>query len=217
MSSLTGFRAYHIYCTVKNIFFRSKKYDIMTMPLPKRDVFIKKWNDEIVNRRDSMLFYKLDKLFETDENALKRLYCFYWLENPKFWISDVFDNGMATWKGYEGELNAIRDVLERDLYAICAIAAGNNVGLRHMFDSRGRVPLVFRAYDLGKISVHGLLGFHYAMGIGEWQSVTARNVVEEEKLKKYRAIIDKYSKLVHKYYDFDVKGFLRHCYKGIVG
>ena len=209
----TGFNAYHLYNVVKYMHFNSRKYDVTRMGLPRKEQFLRKWNDEMVNRKESLLFLKLDKLYGKDRDALARLYAHYYMSDPRFYVTTIFDDEMRTHRELEAELGMMKDVVERDFLSVAYLARTNGKGIREIMREKGRLPLVFSIYDRGRIGVHGLLAFHLAWNIGEFASINARNVVEEEKTKKYRAIIDKYFPMVHKYYDFDVKQFISECYR----
>jgi len=207
----SGFRSYHIYNVVKYMHFRSKKYDISKNPLAKTSIFLKKWNDEMVNRPDSLAFYKLDKLY--DNKKLIRLFSYYFLRNQNFYVFDIIDDEFQLFKKYERELITLKDTLELDFLRIYHLAVKNKKSMREILFSKKGIPLVFKIFDRKKISVHTLLALHLVWGIGDKINIDNLNIVEEEKYKVYRMIFDKYHNIVYKYFNFDMKNVFKNSIK----
>jgi len=211
MSKETGFQSYHIYNTIKYIHFKSKKYDITKMPLAKKEQFLKKWNEEMIHRPDSLTFLKLDKLYNKEE--LIRMFTYYYLEDRNFYVYSLSEDDFKLFKKMEFELSMIKDVLEKDFYLIYYLAMKNNKKLKHMLFSKKGIPTIFKIYDRGLISINTLVALHLAFGIGDRINYKLLNIVEEEKLKKYKLIFDKYIQIVYKYFDFDTKGVFKEHYE----
>jgi hypothetical protein len=211
MSSPTGFRAYHIYNVVKYVHFGSKKYDISKSPLCKRDVFLKKWNDEVRHKGISLLYLKLDKLFNNKE--LIRLFSYYYLEDKDFYVTAVIEDDLRIFKKYETELELLKEVIESDLLRIFILMKKNNKLLKDILFSKNGMPLILQMYDRKIINVHTLLAFDIVWSIGSKIKVEHLNIVEAEKYKKYRLIFDKYKQIVYKYFNFDMKTFIEKLYR----
>ena len=114
---LTGFNSFWIYNAVKYVHFTSKRVNVLDK-LPKREVFLTKWNEEMIHRRESILFYKLDEKFKNHKDTLIRLYAYYYLKDNKFYITDIFNDNFETFDKMEYELDNIKDVIENDFIKV---------------------------------------------------------------------------------------------------
>jgi hypothetical protein len=193
--------------------FKSKKYDIIKMPLAKREQFLKKWNDEMINRAESLMFLKIDKLYNKDQ--IIRLFAYYYLEDKNFYITSVIEDEFKLFRKYESELSLIKDVIETDFYKIVYLMRKNNTKFKDILFNENGIPKIFKIYDMKIISVHTLIAIDLLWDIGNKINYESLNVVEEEKLKKYKTIFDKYVPIVYKYYDFNGKEFFKNCFKKI--
>ncbi|RKX18544.1 MAG: hypothetical protein DRP51_09000, partial [Candidatus Zixiibacteriota bacterium] len=73
-----------------------------------------------------------------------------------------------------------------------------DIAPQKMFYGTNQVlPLIFRLFDRGIISVNSLIAFQDIFGIGHFRGGLAENIVEMERIKKYRGIFDKYSPIVY--------------------
>jgi len=209
----TGFQSYHIYNVVKYMHFRSKKYDITKMALAKKKQFLKKWNDEMINRAESLMFLKLDKLYNKDQ--IIRLFAYYYLEDKNFYITSIIEDEFKLFRKYESELSLIKDIIETDFYKIEYLRNKNNKERKDILFKKNGIAPIFKMYDLKMISVHTLIALHLIWNIGNRINYESLNIVEEEKLKKYKIIFDKYIPIVYKYYNFNIKEFFKNCFEKI--
>jgi hypothetical protein len=177
------------------------------MPLAKKEQFLKKWNDEMINRAESLMFLKLDKLYNKDQ--IIRLFAYYYLEDKNFYITSVIEDEFNLFRKYESELSLIKDVIEIDFYKIVYLMKKNNRKFKDiLFKKKGIAP-IFKMYDLKVISIHTLIAVHFVWDIGNKINYESLNIVEEEKLKKYKIIFDKYLPIVYNFYNFNIKEFFR--------
>jgi len=193
--------------------FGSKKYDITEMPLGRKERFLKKWNEEMINRAESLMFLKLDKLYNKDQ--IIRLFAYYYLEDKNFYITDVIEDDFKLFRDNELELILLKDVLERDFYTIYYLKNKNERKMIDILFKKKGIPYIFKMYNLKMISIHTLIALHLVWDIGNKINHESLNIVEEEKLKKYKIIFDKYIQIVYKYYNFNVEEFLRTIIKKI--
>jgi hypothetical protein len=212
MSEATGFRAYHIYNVVKYAHFGSKTYDVAKHPLCKKAQFLSKWNDEVRHKGVSLIYHKLDGLFTNRE--LIRLFAYYYLEDSGFYVTDVIDDDLATYKKREAELEMIEDVLETDMLRIFVLMTKNGKSLKEILFADTGTPYVLQMYDRKIVCANTLVALDDAFGIGSSLSGDeGLNVVEAEKRKKHRIIFDKYKQIVYDRFDFDVKEFVKKLYE----
>lgn len=207
--SKTGFKAYHLYNFLRHIFFPGKKsYIIEDLDkLPRRNQFLKKWNDDIVNKKESLFWEKIEKLFNS--YSMYRLFSYYYITDKSFYITDIIEDDFKLFRKYENELNNLKDVIELDFLKISLLSIKNNVPIDNIFKSNKKLPTIFKFYDKDIISFHSLIAFDIRYQLMGNINIDNLNIVEEEKLKKYNIIINKYSKIIGDLYNFDMVEFLR--------
>ena len=214
MSSFTGFRSYWIYNLIRYVHFNSNKFNIID-GLARKSTYLKKWNDEMINRRDSLLFMKIDEMFSGKQDKLIRLMSYYYIKNPKFYVTEIFDDNFSTFKNYEWEVNHLKEVLEKDFMFICLWSVSKNIPLNAIFKTR-KMNVLFKMYEKKKISIHSLICLDEAFRFIDRIDVSKLNIVEEEKFKTYKKLIDNYSQIIYKYLDFDCKEYLKQTYKNLM-
>lgn len=209
----TGFQAYHTYQVVKHMHFTSKKFDITKFKkeLPKREIFVNKWNEEVRNTGPSRIFFKLDRMFDNREKLI-RLFAYYCVTDENFYVTDIQVDEFQLFKKYERELNNLKETLEADMAYVLSTSRTNNVPLQKILFAKGRTPYIFQMFDRGKISIHSLIAFDIAFDIHNKIDKENIDIVSQQKLKKYHQILDKYSLIVYKFYIFDVKEYLKQVY-----
>lgn len=206
----TGFGSYHIFHVITKMHFRRGKYNVSIMKLPKKDVWLKKWNNEMINRMDSLMFYKLDQKYTKDE--LIRMFSYYWINDNSFYISDIFNDDFKLFKRNEWQLKNIKEVLEDDFLKILIFSIKNNISLNRIFKGDDTYSILLRLFDKKKISINSLIGFNIGFNFFEKIDYYRLNLVQKDKYKKYEIIFDKYTKIVYKGFDFDIKQYLKKCY-----
>lgn len=208
----SGFQSYHIYNTIRHIYFNSKKtYDILNKPLPRREVLLKKWNEEMIHRKDSLFFFKLDKLFNKEQ--LIRLFAYYYLENSDFYIYNIFDDDMKLFRVNESNLLLMKDIIETDILTMIYLCIKNNKKIKQIIFSKSGIPIIFKMYEKKQISVYTIIAFQKVYKIIDRINKKSLNVVTEDRVNKYQKIIDKFSPIVYKYYNFDVREHIISCMK----
>lgn len=205
----TGFNAYHIYNTVKYIYFPGKKYDIIKHQLPRREVFVKKWNNEVINRKDSLYFLNLEKDYTKEQ--LIRMMSIYYLDNNKFYVTNIFDDEFYLYKKGESDLNNLDLVIETDLLKLLYITKSNNVPISNIFKYKDKIPFIYTLYEKGIIRLNSLVAFGTVTKINNFDNYKATNIIEEEKIKKYKKIFDKYLPIIYnKISNYDLKTLIKH-------
>jgi hypothetical protein len=180
---------------------------------PRKHVFLNKWNNEMIKRRDSMLFYRLDEKFDNRDDIIL-LYAFYYLKNQSFYVTQIFDDEFKIYRDYKWELNNIKDVLEKDFLFILTWALHKNIQLSDIFKSE-KYSILLRMFDRNKISIHSLICFNKAFHSLERINESTLNMIENEKFETLKKLIDKYTILVYKYFNFNSREFLRNKYQQI--
>ena len=213
---LTGFNSFWVYNSVKYVHFTSKRVNVLDK-LPKKEMYLKKWNEEMIHRRESLMFMKLDEKFKNHQDRLIRLFAYYYLQDARFYVTDVFNDNFNLFDKMEYELNHIKDVIENDFIKVMIYSLTNKVSMNTIFKSLNQLPDVFKLFDRGTISVHSLIAFNLSFGCMDRLKQNELNIVEQEKIKKYKKLLERYLLLVYKYFDFDIKEFLKTIYNKIKG
>jgi len=217
----TGFHAYWIYCTIKHIHFSSGKYDITKQRLPKKEQFLKSWNDRVINR-DGSLFYKFYESLPFDKETYIRCFAYYYMKNPQFHISDILTDNFQTFKFNELELEDILGTVKSDFLTVILRTEEKEIDKHHMFYGSDQIlPIVFRLFDQGKISINSLIAFNEVFPLARKvlaeRETRTLNIVDAERCKNYAIIFDKYAQIVYNSYkDIDWKDILQSYYKQIM-
>lgn len=196
----TGFHAYWIYVTVKNIHFGSRKYDITKNRLPRKEQFLKSWNS---GRKDRDGIHFLKFMERVPENKEKYIRCFasYYMSKPTFHITDVFNDNFQTFKANELELNDILATAKSDYLTAALECTERDIKFQNMFYGTPFImPIIYRLYDQRRISVNSLIAFDEVFKISTGIRETGDNIVNDERAKKYRLIFDKYRPIVYDYF-----------------
>jgi hypothetical protein len=201
----TGFHAYWIYVTVKSIHFGTKKFDIMHQRLPKKERFLKSWNEGRKDR-DGMMFLKVMERIPARKMDYIRCFAAYYMKNPSFHVSDIMNDDFQTHKGNELELNDILATVKSDYLTALLYCNEKGIQPEDMFYGRDNgyliYPVIYRLYDIGKVSVNSMIAFHEVFNIGAKICVNHEtNIVDLERAKEYRLIFDKYSPIVYNYFE----------------
>ena len=208
--SLTGFNSFWIYNAVKYVHFNGKKSNILEK-LPRREVYLNKWNEEMINRRDSMYFFKLDEMFLGKKENLIRCYAYYYIRNKQFYVTEIFDEDFKLYKDMEWELEHIKVVIENDFLKIMIYALEQKKKLDEIFKSTS-LSDVFYMYDKKTISIRTLMALEKSFKMLEKLDRTKLNIIEKNKIEKYEKIFEKYYLIVYKYFEFDIKDYLKNTY-----
>ena len=217
----TGFYAYWIYVTVKNIHFGSRKYDITRQRLPKKDQFIKTWNQGRKDK-DGILFYKVESSLPFKKEEFIRCFAYYYMKNPQFHVSDILNDGFNLYRQNEIELDDILGTVKSDFLTAILRCEEKDIDRHHMFYGTNQIlPIIFRLYDQGKISVNSLIAFNevfpLAQKVSAERDTKTLNIVDLERCKKYAIIFDKYQQIVYNSYkDIDWKDILQSYHKQIM-
>lgn len=207
--NITGFHAYWIYVTVKNIHFRSPKYNIMESRLPQKKRFIKSWNDGRKDR-DGMMFLKIMEKMPANKKDYIRLFAAYCIKNPSFHVSVIFNDNFQTYKQNELELDDIVGTVKSDYLHAILYCYEKGIQPEDMFYGRAagytKLPLIYKLYDRDKISINSLIAFNEVFGIRYRLTDRPTNIVEKEQIKGYQLIFDKYCPIVyHRFKDINWK------------
>lgn len=199
--SKTGFHCYWIYCTVKHMHFKSK-FDIMERRLPKREQFVKSWNE---NRKDKdgIMFFKVMEWMPYNKEAYIRLMAYYWMQNPAFHVSDILADNFELYKKNEIELSNLQNTVKSDFLTAILHCHERDVPMAEMFYGSGeKLPYIFTLYDRGKISINSMVVFNEVFHL--WNKIRDGladdiNIIRQDKCKNYARIFDKYAQIVYNY------------------
>lgn len=209
----SGFHAYWVYVAVKMMHFGSSNYDITKMPLPRKEMFLNKWNTDRKDK-DGILFQKFMQQMPRQKSDYIRCFSRYWLNDPNFHISDVLNDKMSLYKRNELELDGILDMVGGDFAKSLNYCHLKKIKYGFMFDGdKENLPYLFRLYDRGKISPNSLIAFNFGFDLEKRLDNKSLNIVDQEKIKIYRKIFVEYYKIVYNYYqDRNWKTFFKELY-----
>jgi hypothetical protein len=199
----TGFHAYWIYCTIKHIHFKSTKYDIVEQRLPRKEQFIKSWNEGRKDK-DGLLFHKLMELLPYRKDVFIRCMAYYYMQNPAFHVSEILNDNLQLFAKYELELGDIETTVKSDYLNAILHCHERDVPMKQMFYGYAEsLPYIFTLYDRGKCSIHSLVAFNLVFHLfnkvrdGLLDDI---DIVRRDKCKNYATIFDKYAQIVYNYY-----------------
>ena len=112
---LTGFDAFHIYSIIKNIYYKSNKYEQILIKLPRKEQLLKSWNTKRKDK-DGIYFYNLQKYIPKNKFSYMRLFSYYYLLDENFHVSTIFHDEFKIWKKNEFELNNLKLIVQNDFY-----------------------------------------------------------------------------------------------------
>lgn len=213
----SGFLQWWIYFTVKNIHFTKNTYDITKYRLPKREYYVKQWNEKYKDT-EGILFYRLQNKIPYDKNTYIRLFSYYYIENNgKFHIHNIFDDNFKLFVKYEHELRNLEEIVFLDFLKLLNLAAESRLQLKKIFFDNNKFPLVFSKYNIREISPHSMIAFNLAFNIfDKLKERKNLNIVEKEKIKNYNKLFDNYQKVVYTFFkDKDWKNILKQKTKNI--
>jgi hypothetical protein len=202
----SGFHAYWVYCAVKMMHFGSSKYDITKMGLPRKEMFLNKWNTDRKDK-DGLLFQKFMQQMPRLKDHYIRCFSRYWLNDPNFHISHVLNDKMSLYKRNELELDAIVDTVRGDFVSALNYCHNKGMNYGQMFGHyKGNAPFVLRLYDRGKISVNSIVAMNLAFNYQDINPdkkpdiMTGLNPIDQEKMKMWTKIFVEYYKVVYNYF-----------------
>lgn len=140
----------------------------------------------------------------SDKAHYIRLFASYYIKNPRFHVSEILNDNFSTYKQNELELDDILNTVKSDYLNAILYCSDKDIEPQKMFHGTESVmPLIFRLYGRGIISVNSLIAFHEIFGIGNFRG-SADNIVEMDQAKEYRNIFDKYSPIVYNEFFKDI-------------
>lgn len=202
LHDVTGFYAYWIYVATKSIHFGNGKYDITKDRLPTKAKFLNSWNSERKDR-DGYVFMRVQERIPAVKEAYIRCFAAYYLKNPAFHVSDILADDFQTYKANELELKDLLATVKRDYLTAILRCKERDIQYQTMFYGTGQhLPMIFRLYDQKKISANSLIAFDIIFGISNFKTrgFHGLTIVEEDRIKTYRKIFDKYSPIVYNYF-----------------
>lgn len=220
MSSNSGFEQFWIYCTIKHVYFNSKTYDIMKHKLPKREKYLKIWNDSRRNK-DGLQFYNLQfkHFVPVTKNSYIRLFAYYYINDQNFHISSIYHDEFKLWKKYEYELNNLQSIVITDFIQILNLSITDNIPIKEYFKVNEGFPITFKLYEQDIISIHSLITFNLAFNIYGNLNVKTLNILDKHRLKTFDMIFNKYYNIILEFYkvESDWKQYLRNQFKMLKG
>ena len=222
-NDFTGFHAYWVYVTLKNIHFGSKKFDITVNRLPKKEQFLKSWNGGRKDR-DGMMFYKIMENLPADKATYIRCFAAYYMKNPDFHVSEVVMDNFQVFKANELELHSPLATVKSDYLTAILQCHERDITPQTMFYGdewrglSGGLPWIYRLYDQRKISANSLIVFDEIFNISNRLYLNETlDIVAENKIIGYRKLFDKYRPLVYTYFeDRDWKSLLQDYHHQIM-
>ncbi len=195
----SGFHAYWVYVAVKMMHFGKSNYDITKQGLPRKEMFLNKWNSDRKDK-DGLLFQKFMQQMPRDKNHYIRCFSRYYLDDPNFHISNVLIDKMSLYKRNELELDNILNTVKGDFIEVLNYCHKKGMTYGKMFQPyQGNAPFVLRLYDRGKVSVNSIVAFSLAFGYPDIMTgkISGLNPIDKEKMKMWTKIFVEYHKVVY--------------------
>jgi hypothetical protein len=193
--NMTGFHAFWVYMIVKNVHFGTGKYNIMENRLPTKARFLKIWNDGRKDR-DGMMFLRVMEKMSSRKKDYIRLFAAYYMKKPFFHVSDILNDNYHTYKQNEIELADILSTVKSDYLTAILHCTEKDIDPQIMFYGNHGLPLIYKMYNRGKISMNSLIAFQEVFGIANGLNWYCKNIVEEAAIKHYKELFDKYRPIV---------------------
>ena len=143
-----------------------------------------------------MMFLKIMEKMSSRKEDYIRLFTAYYMKKRYFHVSDILNDNYQTYKQNEIELNDILATVKSDYLTAILYCTEKDIEPQHMFYGDDGIPLIYKLYDRGKISINSLIAFHEVFGIAKGLYWYCKNVVEEDRIKFYKQIFNKYRPIV---------------------
>lgn len=190
----TGFEAYCLYVFIKQIHFKDNTFNVMNLKkTPMGNKLIKSWNDNRRNK-DGLSFQKIESKFNKIK-PLARLYSSYYINNPNFYIQDLFDDEFHIYKNNMNELKMIKDVFTNDLLDIISHIKIENTTTKELFVSNSSIPQIFK---MG-LSFNSLVIMDDIFDIVKLNEKNKINTLEKERWKQLKLLLKWYKPIIQKY------------------
>jgi hypothetical protein len=197
-----GFLSYHCYNAVK-IHFKSKTYDINN-GLPKKDVFIKNWNEKHFDK-DGKLYYIVEQNYPK-KLELIYLYSTYQWYDKSFYVADVITDKFQLWEKHKKELMNLERTLDNDLTTIMEHCVNNNIKLKLLLCDASILRLNISPFSLNVISA--------VFNITKRIDCNLLSNLEKEKVESKLFYLDKLTSVCHnKLKNKDWKEFIKERLK----
>lgn len=140
---ITGFRAYCVYLYIKKVHYANNSHNIMNLhDIPLANRLLGTWNKKR-SGQDGMKFLEIEKQFQTNQD-LALLYSSYYLNNPNFYIQELFEDDFDRFRKNKAELKLLKNVLTNDLECVIIHIKSNNVTPINIFTSESQIPQIFK-------------------------------------------------------------------------
>lgn len=186
MGQISGYKAYSIYLTIKNIHFQNNDYDINNISYSKR--YLNKWNTERKNT-DGYLFQDIQKKYN-DVYILKLLFATYYLNSKNFYLTDIFDDNFELFKDNIRYLRDIENNFTKDLRYIMI-----DNSLKNLLICDSGIPKIFKL----DISWNFLVIINIIFDIKKLNKNSTFNSLERRKYDEIMIKIHKYSLIINKF------------------
>lgn len=170
---------------------------------PKKTVFLHKWNKDR-HKRDGKLFHRIEAYLPQNRANYIRLYCYYYIQNPNFFVTEILDDNFRLYRKNEYELKNIEQTIKNDFMSMLA-RCHRPMTLKKMIlgdEDKTELPYMFYLYHQNKISIHTIIAMLLAKPklLPEFNE-RKLNMVDEEKLKQFNKIFDKYLNVVYNFFE----------------
>jgi len=192
--SKTGFKAYACYLYTKNIHFSDNKHNIMNLTkVPLKDKLMNSWNNKR-RKTDGIKFREIEEEC-SNIKQLALLYSSYYVENPNFYIQEIFEDDFEKYKNNVIILKNLKECLTNDLRSVIMHIQNEEITAKSMFTSSTSIPQIFKmGYSINTLVImeelFKLSNLNKDIKINSLEEEAWKNVLLN--LKWYRPIIQTY-------------------------
>ena len=192
----TGFRAYAIYLFVKNLHFKDNNFNVMTLKkTPMKDKLLASWNNKR-RKQDGIQFQAIEKEC-SNIKSLAILYSSYYVNNPNFYIREIFEDDFSIYKNNIAELKSLDNFFTNELNHVLMYVKENELKTKDLFVGSGSIPLIFKM----NLSFNTLVIMNDLFNILEKNKDLEVNSLEKERWKSLLIRIKWYKPIIKDYLD----------------
>jgi len=147
--------------------------------------------------RLKQIYFGIDKQLPRRKEKFERLFVYYWLENPKFHISDILTDGLVLYNKYEYSLANIESTFKTDLLYVYEYCKTKKTKLKNILYANKVLPIISKMFFDQNISVFSFLIFDHVFHIFDRIKYEDLDRQNKQKYKHLKIIVYKVKAIVY--------------------
>ncbi len=194
--SAIGFTAYTTYVFIKNLHFKDNNFNIMNISgIPLHNKLLNSWNNKR-RKKDGLKFKSIEEEC-SNIKQLALLYASYYVENPNFYIQDIFEDDFETYKNNKIILENLKECFTNDLKSVILTSKEEQISPKKLFIADNSLPRIFKmGYSINTLCIMDNL-----FKILELNKNVAINSLEEGGWENVKLSIKNYKPIIKSYLD----------------